>query len=205
LYDVESSPQNAISPDAALARLMQGNARHAAGMPAPRDDVSERAALTEAQHPIAVILGCADSRVPLEIVFDQGPGDLFVVRIAGNFVNDGGLASIEFGVEVLNAPLVMVIGHSGCGAIGAAIKVVNEGAMLPGHLPQLAAAVAPAVEAVKARGASNLHDEAIAENVRRAVSTLATSPPILAERVKEGRIKVVGAIYDLATGRVQIL
>jgi carbonic anhydrase len=205
LYDVETSPQNAISPDAALARLMQGNARHAAGMPVPRDDVSERAALTDAQHPIAVILGCADSRVPLEIVFDQGPGDLFVVRIAGNFVNDGGLASIEFGVEVLNAPLVMVIGHSGCGAIGAAIKVVNEGAMLPGHLPQLAAAVAPAVEAVKARGASNLHDEAIAENVRRAVSTLATSPPILAERVKEGRIKVVGAIYDLATGRVQIL
>jgi carbonic anhydrase len=204
LHDVKADPQNAISPDAALARLMQGNARHVAGRSAPRDDAAGRAARVHAQYPVAVILGCADSRVAPELVFDQGPGDVFVVRIAGNFVNEDCLASIEYGVEVLKTPLVMVLGHSQCGALGAAIKVA-AGAALPGHLPQLVAAVMPAVEAVKARGAASLLDEAIAENVRRTISELAASNTMLADRARDGRIKVVGAVYDLATGEVQIL
>ncbi len=107
---------NAISPDAALQRLMQGNERYAANAPDHKDYSAGRAARVSAQFPIAAILSCADSRVSSELAFDQGPGDLFVVRLAGNFLDDDGLASLEYAVRFLDVPLLMVLGHSNCGA-----------------------------------------------------------------------------------------
>src|SRR5512138_2942243 len=123
---------NAISGAAALQRLIDGNARYAANDPNERDFSSGRAARAAAQYPIAAILSCADSRVAPELVFDQGPGDLFVVRVAGNVVNTDLLASLEYGVEFLGIPLIMVLGHSGCGAVDAAIEVLKKDAKLPG-------------------------------------------------------------------------
>jgi carbonic anhydrase len=114
---------------------MEGNARYVAKKPAHRDFSAGRAARTRSQYPVAAILSCADSRVAPEFAFDQGPGDLFVVRLAGNFANDDGLASLEYAVKFLGVPLVMVLGHANCGAIGAAIKVVDDNAELPDICP----------------------------------------------------------------------
>jgi carbonic anhydrase len=200
-----AAPQNAIAPDAALQRLMQGNARYAANTPANRDFSAGRAARAQSQHPIAAILSCADSRVAPELAFDQGPGDLFVVRVAGNFVNDDGLASIEYAVKFLGVPLIMVLGHSGCGAVGAAIKVRKEGARLPGHLQQMIRDIKPAVAAAAKRKPADLLAAAIEENVRSGTRRLAAAKPILAPLVAEGKVKVVGAQYDLASGRIALL
>src|SRR5437899_1780623 len=128
-------PPNAIKPADALQRLMEGNVRYAANTPNERDFSSGRAARAQVQYPIAAILSCADSRVAPELAFDQGPGDLFVVRVAGNIVTPDLLASLEYGVEFLGVPLVMVLGHSGCGAVDAAIKVLKTKAVLPGLCP----------------------------------------------------------------------
>ncbi|KFC75989.1 Carbonic anhydrase [Bosea sp. LC85] len=198
-------PQNAISPDEALKRLMEGNARYAANAPTNQDYSAGRAARASAQHPIAAILSCADSRVSPELAFDQGPGDLFVVRLAGNFVNDDGLASLEYAVKYLNTPLVMVLGHSGCGAIDAAIKVVRDKATLPGHLQQMVREIRPAVEAAKAGKPDDLLAAAIAENVRRGKRRLETAKPILAEFVASRKVKVVGAQYELSSGTITLL
>ena len=138
---------NAISPDEALKRIMAGNARYAANTARNKDFSAGRAARAVGQHPIAAILSCANSRLSPELAFDQGPGELFVVRLAGNFVNDDGLASIEYGLKFLGIPLVVVLGHSNCGAVDATIKVVKDGAELPGHLPDLVNSIRPAVEA----------------------------------------------------------
>lgn len=140
------TPQNAISPDAALKRLMEGNARYAANKPTQQDYSVGRARRVVGQHPIAAILSCSDSRVAPELTFDQGPGDLFVVRVAGNFVNDDGLASIEYAVKYLGTPLIMVLGHANCGAVDATIKVVRDNVTLPGHLPDMIHEIKPAVE-----------------------------------------------------------
>ncbi len=196
---------NAISPDEALQRLMDGNARYAANAPVPRDYAAGRAARAQAQHPIAGILACADSRIPPEIAFDQGPGELFVVRVAGNFVNDDLLASLEYGTAVLGVPLLMVLGHSGCGAIDATIKVIQQGAELPGHLPGLARALEPAVRKAIDANSVNLLDAATAENVRANVERLRAATPVVAELVTSGKVKVVGAVYDIATGKVSMV
>lgn len=198
-------PQNAISPDEALKRLMEGNARYATNVSANQDYSAGRAARTAYQYPVAAILSCADSRVAPELAFDQGPGDLFVVRVAGNFVNDDGLASIEYAVKFLNTPLVMVLGHSRCGAIDAAIKVVRDKVTLPGHLQQMLREIKPAVAAAKADKPENVLAAAITENVRRGVRRLETAKPILADYVKAGKVKVVGAEYELATGKITVL
>jgi len=198
-------PPNAISPADALKRLMQGNARYAANTPNQRDFSAGRAARVKAQYPIAAILSCADSRVAPEFAFDQGPGDLFVVRVAGNIVNADLLASLEYGLQMLGIPLVMVLGHSGCGAVGAAIKVVKDEATLPGHLPELIDAIKPAVLAAQQAGSANLLDEAIAENVRRQVARLKDSPPVVQPLYTDRRIDIVGGVYDLASGKIALL
>ena len=123
----------------ALAELSAGNKRYVTGQNIHHDFVPERPALAQSQHPFAIILGCADSRVAPELAFDQTRGRLFVVRLAGNFVDDNGLASIEFGASVLGALLIMVLGHNECGAVKAAVDVVTKNAQLPGHLPELIA------------------------------------------------------------------
>jgi carbonic anhydrase len=201
----EKPKPNAIGADAALRRLTQGNARYAANKPTQRDFSAGRAERTRSQYPIAAVLSCSDARVAPEFAFDQGPGDLFVVRLAGNFVNDDALASFEYAIKFLGAPLIMVLGHSNCGAVGAAIKVVDEKAELPGHLPDLVQAIKPAVEAAKARSPSNLLEAAITENVALNVKRLEISQPLLAGFVQAKQVKIVGGVYDLATGRVSLL
>lgn len=199
------APPNAISPDEALKRLMDGNGRYAANNPSQKDFSAGRAARAQAQYPFAAILSCADSRVAPELAFDEGPGELFVVRLAGNFVNDDGLASLEYGAKFLGTPLIMVLGHSNCGAVDAAIKVLKDNAKLPGHLPELISAIKPAVEKAKASKPANLLDASIAANVSLNVNRLKTAKPILSKMISDGKVKVVGAVYDLASGKVNMV
>lgn len=198
-------PRNAIAPADALKRLMDGNARYAANTPNERDLSSGRAARVQGQYPIATILSCADSRVAPELAFDQGPGDLFVLRVAGNIVNSDLLASLEYGIRFLGVPLIMVLGHTGCGAVDAAIKVLKTKAVLPGHLPGLVAAIKPAVIVAEKTQTGNLLDNAAAENVRRQVTRLKSSPPIVQKDYVGKKIDIVGGMYDLATGKVALV
>jgi carbonic anhydrase len=196
--------QDAIGPDRALEMLMEGNARYVSGAAEPRDFSVDRAALALTQRPFAVILGCADSRVAPELAFDQSRGQLFVLRVAGNTLNTDMLASMEYALAVLGTPLIMVLGHSACGAVDAAIKVVEDDAELPGHLPELIAPIKPAVEAVRGRG-GDLLANAIEENVRRTAAEVGAAGPIVAPLVADGSVKVVGAVYDLASGKVELI
>lgn len=196
---------NSIPPAEALDRLMQGNARYAANTPSNKDYSADRATRVSAQYPIAAIVGCADSRVAPELAFDQGPGDLFVVRVAGNFVNDDILASLEYGVEILGVPLIMVLGHTQCGAVTATVKALKDGTRLPGHLPELVRALKPAVQMAKVGHGEDLVEQATIENVKLNTNRLIVSRPLIGPYVKSGRIKIVGGVYDLATGKVTLL
>ena len=196
---------NAMTPDQALKRLMDGNARYVANAPDNKDFSAGRAARAQSQHPFAGLLSCADSRVAPELAFDQSPGELFVVRVAGNFVNTDGLASLEFGVKVLGMPLIMVLGHTNCGAIAATINVMKEKTQLPGHLPDLVKAIKPAIDLAEKANAANPLDEAIKQNVRFNVQRLMEAKPIIAEAAAAGKVKVVGGMYDLATGKVALI
>jgi carbonic anhydrase len=196
---------NAIPPAEALDLLMQGNARYMAGEMDEKDFSVDRAARAAAQFPIAAILGCADSRVSPELLFDQGPGDVFVVRLAGNFLDDDGFASLEYAVKFLGAPLVMVLGHTNCGAIDAAIKVVKERIELPGHLPELIKSIEPAVIAAHGRHPSDLLAAATEENVRLNVKRLIENAPIMTDALAAKKIAVAGGIYDIATGKVNLI
>jgi carbonic anhydrase len=196
---------NAIAPADALKRLMEGNARYSANTPNERDFSSGRAARVQGQYPIAQILSCSDSRVAPELAFDQGAGDLFVMRVAGNIVNPDLLASIEYGAQFLGVPLIMVLGHTGCGAVDAAIKVLKDKVVLPGHLPDLIAAIKPAVIVAERTQTGNLLDNAVAENVRRQVARLKRSPPIVQNLYGAKKIDIVGGVYDLATGKIALV
>ncbi|MFM0512801.1 carbonic anhydrase [Paraburkholderia sp. RL17-373-BIF-A] len=196
---------NSIPPAEALDRLMQGNARYAANTPSNKDYSADRAARVSAQYPIAAIVGCADSRVAPELAFDQGPGDLFVVRVAGNFVNDDILASLEYGVEILGVPLIMVLAHTQCGAVTATVKALKDGTRLPGHLPELVRALKPAVQMAKVGHGEDLVEQATIENVKLNTNRLIVSRPLIGPYVKSGRVKIVGGVYDLATGKVTLL
>ncbi|MGN8093433.1 carbonic anhydrase [Methylobacterium sp. 22177] len=202
---LDGARSNAITPEAALTRLRDGNGRYVANTPANRDFAAGRAARAAAQYPIACIVGCADARVAPDFIFDQGPGDLFVVRVAGNFVTTDGLASLEYGVSVLGAPLILVLGHSDCGAVKATIDVMKTDATLPGHLPVLIDAIRPAVDLAEKARAQDPLAEAVAQNVRHSVRRLQQAGPILAETVAAGRVKVMGGFYDIGTGRVAML
>ncbi|MEJ8569874.1 carbonic anhydrase [Microbaculum marinum] len=197
--------QNAISPDDALKRIMDGNARYVANTPNAQDFAAGRAARAQGQHPVAGILSCADSRVAPEIVFDEGLGDLFVVRVAGNTVNTDGLASMEFGHAVLGMPLIMVLGHTSCGAIDGAIGVVRDGTVLPGHLPQLVESIKPAVVTAKEKSPDDLLLEATKQNVLNSVESLSTGSQILSDAIAGGKLKIVGAMYELSSGKVTML
>jgi len=198
-------PPNAIAPADALKRVMEGNARYAANTPNERDFSTGRAARAQAQYPIASILACADSRVAPELVFDQAPGDLFVVRVAGNIVTTNLLASLEYGVQFLGSPLIVVLGHSACGAVDAAIKTAQTDAKLPGHLPELINAIKPSVALAEKNKGGNLLDDAIAENVKQQVARLKTSAPIVQKAYRDKRIDIVGGVYDIATGKVTLV
>ena len=201
----QAAPQNAIAPADALKRLMDGNARYASNQPTSKDFSAGRAARATAQYPVAAVLGCADSRVAPELVFDQAPGDIFAVRVAGNYQTVDMLASLEYGVAVLNAPLVIVLGHTNCGAVSAVVKDIQDSKSLPGHIYLLVDAIKPGVEKAIAAGGDHMLDNAIEANVRYNVERLRRAQPVLAERYKAKKLDIVGAVYELATGRVKLL
>jgi len=197
-------PENVLSPDAALERLMAGNERYVQGMSRRHDFKSEREALAKGQNPYAGILSCADSRIAPEYAFDSSRGDLFVVRVAGNFATDDGIASFEYALQVLGTPLLLVLGHQACGAVDATIKSIKDNTTLPGHLPALVAAIGPAVKAVRDKPGDQL-DNAIRQNVLLNVEKLKTATPIIGKSVEQGKVRVVGGVYNLSTGHVDLV
>jgi carbonic anhydrase len=190
-----------ITPTQALEKLMLGNRRYAAMRQIhPRQTSDHRNTLLEGQHPFAAILSCSDSRVPSELIFDQGLGDLFIVRTAGHAVNDLVLASIEFAVHALQVPLVMVLGHSQCGAVSSAIK----GGAMPGNIARLVESFQPAVAAVQGHEGDML-ENAIRANARLFAARIQATSTIIGEAVAQDRARVVPAFYDLSTGHVEVL
>jgi len=192
-----------------LERLRLGNQRFQHGQAAHfNQERDRRLDLARAQHPFALVVGCADSRVPPEIVFDQGLGDLFVVRCAGEALDDLALASIEYAVQELEVRTIVVLGHERC----AAVQMALAGGELPGHLRYLGRAIGPHVEEARARLASGsgpiapeLLEAAVVQNVRGVVAEIESSEPLLAELRQRGELRVVGARYDLESGAVEWL
>jgi carbonic anhydrase len=160
--------------------------------------------LSAGQNPFAAVLGCADSRIAPEYCFDTARGDLFVCRVAGNFASDEMIASLEYAVEVLKTPLILVLGHEACGAVDATIKSIKDGSTLPGHLPSLVAAIKPAVDAVQGQSGDMLTN-AIRSNVALNIEKLKSAPPILNAAADGKKIRIVGGVYKLGTGRVELL
>jgi carbonic anhydrase len=197
-------PENLLSPEAALKRLLKGNERYVEGVMQRHDFKREREALVGGQNPYAAILSCADSRIAPEYAFDSSRGDLFVCRVAGNFAADETVASMEYAVAVLNTPLIFVLGHESCGAVDATIKSLKDDKPLPGHLPSLVQAIAPAVKAVSSRGGDVLNN-AIRQNVIDNVAKLKSATPILSAAVNDKKIQVVGGIYRLNSGKVELV
>jgi carbonic anhydrase len=197
--------RSADTPDGALARLVEGNARYAAGQMKERDFSAGRAARVQGQKPFAAILGCADSRVAPELAFDQEPGELFIVRVAGNFVTPDGLGSLEYGAAVLGTKVIMVLGHTSCGAVNATVDALQKGNTLPGHIQGLVRAMKPGIETVMKTPGPDLQQRAVVANVKANVARLQTEKPILGDMVAAGKLKVVGAYYDLPTGKVMMV
>ena len=197
-------PQNVVSPDASLELLMKGNKRYVEGDSRRHDFRREREALVGGQNPYAGILSCADSRIAPEYAFDSGRGDLFVCRVAGNFANDDTVASMEYAVAMLGMPLIMVLGHDACGAVDATIKSLKDNTTLPGHLPSLVTSLTPAVKAASGSPGDPLGN-AIRQNVIDNVAKLKSATPILSAAVEQRKVKVVGGIYRLGDGRVEMI
>lgn len=201
-----AQPVSAASdPDAALKLLVEGNARYAANQPRERDFSVERVNRAQGQAPFAAILGCADSRVAPELAFDQNPGDLFVVRVAGNFVTTDGLGSLEYGAAVLGTKMIMVLGHTSCGAIDATVTALQKGNKLPGHIADLVRAMKPGVEPALKQKGDDLQLRATIANVRHNVERLRNSTPILAAMIAKKQLGVVGGVYEIATGKVTLV
>jgi carbonic anhydrase len=201
LLGLSSPAQNTedkITADSVLAELKLGNRHHVARRyQHPHETLERRRQLVSGQHPHAEILSCSDSRVPPEIVFDQGLGDLFIVRVAGNVATDTEIGSLEYGAEHLHVPLIVVLGHESCGAVTAAVQGGSE----EGHISVLVDLIKPAVE--KTRGMSgDPVANAVRMNVEMVVKQLRSSTPILSELVAHGKLRIVGAVYSIETGAV---
>lgn len=194
------APAAAVTPSEAIARLRSGNARFVAGhLQHPQQSLARRSEVATGQHPYAIILSCSDSRVPPEVIFDAGLGDLFVVRVAGNTADDAAIGSIEYGVEHLGAALIVVLGHERCGAVQAAVESAGSASAAPGHLGAVIGPILPAVQASKATSGDRV-DLAVRANVDRVVAQLKASHPVLAEEVAAGKLQIIGGRYDLDTG-----
>jgi carbonic anhydrase len=198
-------PPGRPSPDQALTWLLDGNVQFAAsGAPAPAHGAEEISGLAKGQSPLAVIVGCSDSRVAPEILFDCRLGDLFVIRVAGNSVDAAAMGSIEYGVQHLGCPLVLVLGHAGCGAVNAAVSLVSDNTEFDGALESVVLPIVPAVLKAKAAGANDLVNSAVREHVSRVAKRL-NGASSLAAALSAGKLKVAGGFYDLASGKVQML
>jgi len=187
-----------------LDTLMAGNARFVADKAICPPLTARRLELAEAQHPFAIIVSCSDSRVPVEIVFDQIPGNIFGVRIAGNFVDDNGLGSIEYGVAALKSSLILVLGHTHCGAVKATVQYVKDGTAQPSHIQGLVDAIEPAAKSTKGKS-GDWYANATVQNVKNNANALSSRSPIVAKAVQERTLSIVGGVYDLDTGRVTIV
>ena len=201
-----------ITSNEALHKLVQGNQRFLDGK-GGRDlnfEHSRRLELVGEQAPFAIVLGCSDSRVPLELIFDQGLGDLFVIRVAGNVVSPSQIGSVEFAAGKFGTPLVVVMGHTQCGAVAATVEHLVAGGEVPTpHLGFIVEKIKPAVEAVRSSnpglGPEDLIAESTRENVRQTVAALASGSELLKSRLEKGVLNIVGAEYSLETGRVEFL
>jgi carbonic anhydrase len=192
-----------VSPDEALKRLLEGNARFVSGHlthAGPEQIAEARGTGSKGQAPFAVIVGCSDSRVGPEIIFDQGIGDLFVVRTAGEVVDSAALGSIEYAVAHLGSSLVVVLGHERCGAVAAAVAGAKE----PGHIAAVLAAIEPAVKQTKGQAGDPV-ENAVRAQALDVAKQLQEAKPILAERVQSGKIRIVAARYDLLSGKIDLL
>jgi carbonic anhydrase len=204
VVNTQANAETLTTPDAVLTRLKQGNDRYLTGVSEHRRiDVERRVETAKlGQKPLSTILGCSDSRVPVEVVFDQGFAEVFVVRVAGNVCDTAGLASVEYGVAYLGTPLIVVLGHSKCGAVDGAVS----GAQLDGSLPKLMKMIEPAVAEARQEHPKAAHDElldaAIEKNVFLTMKTLILDSPVLRKRMKNGQLQMVGAVRDLKSGKV---
>ncbi len=195
----------ALTPQQAWEELRAGNARFVEGTSAhPNQNAERRGELIDSQHPFAVIFGCSDSRLAAEIIFDVGLGDVFVVRTAGHVVDDTVLGSLEYSVDVLNVPLIVVLGHDSCGAVTAAGQSYETGQMPPGYIRGLVERITPSVIAARRNGIESVN-ETVVEHVRQTSSRLAEASPSLAAAIDEGRTAVVGLAYRLAEGRAELV
>jgi len=195
--------RSADTPEAALASLVEGNARYVSGQLSERDFSAGRAARVLGQAPIAAILSCADARVAPELTFDQAPGELFVVRVAGNFVTTSGLASLEYGAAVLGTKVIMVLGHTNCGAVNATVDVIQSGKNnLPGQIAGLVNTMVPGIKPVMKTPGADLRQRAVVANIQAQVNRLQNGKSLLKEMVAAKKLRVVGAFYDLPTGKV---
>jgi carbonic anhydrase len=203
-----SGQNNNVTADDALKDLMDGNARFAKGEAAsPRRTPADFRAVSEAQYPIAIVVSCADSRVSPDILFDSGVGELFVIRVAGNVVHGAGVTvkgSIEYAIAELNVPLIVVLGHTNCGAVKAAVKHIDDKDSLPGSINGLVELIKPVVSKVQGQS-GEIYENVTRANVAAGVEKLKNLQPILAPRVQSGSVKVVGGVYDLQTGVVKLL
>lgn len=192
---------DANSSQKALNKLIEGNQRYVNSSTVCHEDWSaKRLAQAQGQAPFAVIVTCSDSRVPPEIIFDQVLGDLFVIRLAGNIVDDFAIGSIEYGVTVLGADLIVVLGHSNCGAVEGALK----GLKFDNHIQEVLTAIQPAVETVKGTS-GNVLEKAIKANVKQVQDKLKSSKPVLAKLLEQKKLSISGGYYDLASGKVEFL
>ena len=188
-----------------LTMLIEGNKRFIEDHPIHPDQTLERIRdLKKGQHPFAVIISCSDSRVPPELIFDQGLGDLFVIRNAGNIIGDYEIGSVEYAVEHLHTPLVVVLGHTQCGAIGAFIEHKHDA--MPNHIQKIVDYIkAEPEEMALDSSISNYYDEAVKANVLHGIHTLQNSEPVLAELIKNKQVKIIGCIFEIGTGEISIV
>jgi carbonic anhydrase len=193
-----------LTPEQAMANLLDGHRRFLAGEAPPADDPVRRAALARRQAPYAAILACADSRVPPELLFTAAAGDLFVVRNAGNIAGTAALGSLEYAVASLGVPLVVVLGHERCGAADAAVKVARDELALPGALGEMLLPMLPAALA-GLRAAGDPVEGTVLANIRRMTERVRHASTVIAAAVAEGRVQVVGAHADLDDGRVTLM
>jgi carbonic anhydrase len=194
-----------LTPDEALRMLLDGNQRFVSGAPQhPNQDAARRAETTPVQRPFAVLFGCSDSRLAAEIIFDRGLGDLFVVRTAGHVMGPEVLGSIEYGVSVLDCPLVVILGHDACGAVAAARTALEDGVGASGYVRDVIERVTPSVLAARAAGLTE-DDDIIAEHVRHTGDLLLDRSRVLADRVNAGQAAVVGLAYRLSDGSARIV
>lgn len=194
------------TPDQALDRVVLGNREFRIDDPTrPELSQARRAMLATGQHPFAAILGCADSRTPPEALFRAGLGEIFTVRIAGNSATAGSVGSLEYAVEELHVPLILVMGHERCGAVAAARQVLETGAALPGVLSELVAPIIPSLIEARASGAADVLDAAVRIHARRTARRLRDGNALINGAVREGKLRVEAAYYSLDDGAVSIL